>query len=129
MSNHQHDHGDLMQSVASEYEEVLANSQQGVYIYLDDTHKVCNEKLATLLGYASAEEWANITTSFPEAFVAESSQETLVTAYQDAMEEKVGSTNKIVWKKKDGSTLSTDVLLVPLVYEGHLMALHFVSGR
>lgn len=118
-----------MQSVANEYEEVLANSEQGVYIYLDDTNKVCNKKFATLLGYASAEEWSDITTSFPDAFVAEKSQEALISAYQDAMENKVGSTNTIVWKKKDGSTVSTDVLLVPLVYEGHLLALHFVSGK
>lgn len=127
MSNHHHDHGDLMQSVAKEYEEVLANSEQGVYIYLDDTSKVCNKNFATLLGYKSAQEWAEVTTSFPEAFVAEKSQETLISAYQDAMENGTGSTNQIVWKKKDGSTASTTVILVPISYDGHMLALHFVS--
>jgi len=94
---------------------------------MDDTLKVCNEKFATLLEYKSSEEWAKIETSFPDAFVADDSQETLISAFQDAMEHMIGSTNTIFWKKKDGGTISTKVILVPSVHENHLFALHFVS--
>lgn len=128
MDKHDH-HDNLMQSVAKEYGDILENSNRGVYIYLDDTHKVCNKKFATLLGYESADEWAKIDTSFPDAFVADESQEALVSAFQDAMEHMVGSTNSIVWKKKDGTTVNSEVILVPIAHDNHLFALHFVSNK
>lgn len=125
-----HDHHDhLIQSITQEYRNILENSKQGVYIYLDDTHKVCNTKFSSFLGYESADEWAKITTAFPEAFVADESQKTLVSAFQDAMEHMVGSTNSIVWKKKDGTTVNTEVILVPIVHGNHFFALHFVTNE
>lgn len=99
MDEPQH-HGDLIQSVTKEYQDILDNSDQSIYIYLDDVNKVCNKKFASLLGYESEDEWAKIDTSFPEVFVDSQSQEALISSFQDAMEKKVGSTNKIVWKKK-----------------------------
>ncbi len=128
MDKHLH-HNDLIKSVTEEYSEILTNSSQAIYIYLDDNNKVCNEKFSSLLGYKSEDEWAKIDKSFPETFVAEESQVTLVTAYQNAMEDMAASTNTIVWKKKDGSTVSTEVFLTPIVHEGHLFALHFVSNN
>jgi PAS domain S-box-containing protein len=128
MDEHKH-HESLVQSLAKAYAEILGNSEQGMYFYLDDTHKICNSKFATLLGYESEDAWAKIDTSFPQTFVADESQETLITAFQDAMEKKIGSTNNITWKRKDGSTIPTEVILVPVAYEGHLLALHFVSSK
>lgn len=125
MTDHSH-HNDLIQSVSEQYSDVLSGSDQGVYIYLDDVHKVCNKNFSDLLGYDSEEEWIKIDTSFPATFVADESQETLVSAFQDAMENMSASANKIVWKKKDGSTVSTKVILVPVVHDDHLFALHFV---
>ncbi len=122
-----HNHDSLMQAVAKEYEEILENSDQGVYVYLDDTNKICNKRFAQLLGYESADEWAKIEESFPDVFVAPESQETLISSFQDAMEKGIASTNKIVWKKKDGETVDTSVILAPISFDGHVLALHFVS--
>lgn len=127
MDEHHH-HDELMQKVAEEYRDILENSEQGIYIYLDDTSKVCNKKFATLLGYDSPEQWAKLDESFPDAFVTPVSQETLVSAFQDTMEKAVASTNKITWKKKDGSTVDSTVILAPISHEGHVFALHFVSS-
>jgi len=44
-----------------------------------------------------------------------------------AMERMVASTIKISWKKKAGGTVETIVILVPIEFEGHLLALHFVT--
>lgn len=127
MDEHGH-HEELIQSMAKEYQEILANSEQGVYIYLDDLHKVCNKKFATFLGYESEEEWAKREGAFPEVFVDDQSQETLVSSFIEAMEKNVGSTNEIVWKKKDGSSVDSKVILVPISHNGHLFALHFVTS-
>lgn len=121
-------HEEVIQSIAKEYQEIFANSEQGIYVYLDDSHKVCNKKFAALLGYVSEEEWAKVDGSFPDAFVADKSQETLISSFQDAMEKNIGSTNEIIWKKKDGNTIKTTVILVPVSYNGHIVALHFVTS-
>ncbi len=105
---------------------ILDGSQQAIYIYLDDIHKVCNAKFATLLGYRSPEEWAQVEDAF-ETFVDRSSQETLSNAYHKAMEKLVPSNINVTWKKKSGETVATSVVLVPIAFNDTLFALHFIS--
>ncbi len=130
MSHHHppgHTHGDLFQNLLHELQPVLEHSEQAVYVYFDDEHKACNEKFASLLGYSSAEEWGQAEGSFPDLFVDAQSQDTLIDAYQKGMERMMASTFKVLWKKQSGGTVDTTVILVPISYQGHLFALHFVA--
>jgi PAS domain-containing protein len=117
---------ELVAGISKQMKIILDSSQQAVYIYLDNIHKVCNSKFATLLGYRSPEEWAKVEVAFEE-FVDRGSQEILVTAYNQAMEELIPSSIKVTWKKKTGGTVATSVMLIPIAYDDHLFALHFVS--
>lgn len=126
MDEHQH-HEELITNFAKEYKEIFENSDQGIYIYLDDTHKICNENFASLLGFGSASEFAQITEPFAQNFVESSSQQTLVDAYIDAMEKSTASQNTIVWKKKTGESVTSQVILTPNTHVGHIFALHFVK--
>jgi PAS domain-containing protein len=126
MENERLHHEELIAGISKQMKSILDSSQQAVYIYLDNIHKVCNGKFATLLGYRSPEEWAKVEDAFEE-FVDQSSQETLVTAYNKAMEKLIPSSIKVTWKKKSGGTVATSVVLVPIAYEDHLFALHFIS--
>jgi len=128
MTTHEH-HEELIRNLSAQLQEILQSSEQAIYIYLDDAHKVCNQNFANLLGYASPDEWAQVTDPFPQVFVAENSQETLVSAFQRAMQQKTGSTMSITWKKKDQDTVDTTVILVPISFEGHLFALHFIAKK
>ena len=125
MDDHGH-HEDLIGGISEQLEPLFKNSTQGIYVYLDEAHKACNEKLSSLLGYESPSEWASLE-PFTDSLIAEESQEALVSAYQNAMEKFEGSSQEIVWKKKDGTKVTKTVILVPVVYEGHTMALHFIS--
>ena len=69
----------------------------------------------------------NVKGAFPTVFVDNKSQQTLVTAYQKAMEEMTAATIKVTWKKKSGGTIDTNVILVPVSYQNHTFALHFIS--
>ena len=120
-------HSRLLEEIATEYKDVLENSEQGIYIYLDDTHKICNEKFSSLLGYDSPTEWAEVSENFPTAFVDPKSQEVLINSYQEAMEMCVGTKIEVTWKKKSGEPIESEVILVPVSNGGHLFALHFVS--
>jgi PAS domain-containing protein len=120
-------HEKLLNGISEQMKPVLDSSQQAIYIYLDDTHLVCNSRFANLLGYASAQELASVEKNLLAKLVVDKSQETLVTNYRKAMEKMVGSTFPITWRKKMGGSVDTTVILVPISYEGHLFALHFIS--
>jgi PAS domain-containing protein len=126
MENEQQHHEELISGISRQMQNILESSQQGIYIYLDDIHKVCNAKFATLMGYRSPEEWAKVEDSFPE-FVDPGSQEVLVNAYRQVMEKLIPANIKVTWKKKTGSTVATSVVMIPIEYNDHIFALHFIS--
>ena len=126
MTNELSRHEELIAGISKQMRGILDSSQQAVYIYLDDIHKVCNGKYASLLGYRSPEEWATVENPV-EATVDQSSQETLVKAYNQTMEKFIPSNIKVTWKKKSGGTIVTSVVMVPIAFDDHFFALHFVS--
>jgi carbohydrate-binding DOMON domain-containing protein len=126
MTNEHQVHEELIEGISKQMKGILDFSEQAVYIYLDDIHKVCNGKFASLLGYGLPEDWANVEDSF-EAFVDRSSQEILASAYHQAMEKLIPANISVTWKKKSGGTVATSVVLVPIAYNGHYFALHFIS--
>ena len=118
---------DLIDGLHQQLKPLFDSSEESIYIYLDDIHKVCNKKFASLLKYNSPEEWAKVKGSFPTAFVDSKSQHTLVSAYQDAMEKMTGSAIDVVWKAKSGEKINTRVILVQITNQQHTFALHFIS--
>jgi hypothetical protein len=128
MSDHKH-HTNLVDGVVDELREVLEESKQAVYVYLDDNHKACNELFAKMLGYNSPKDWASVHESFTDSFVDTKSKKALVSAYGAAMENLVGSVVSVNWKTKSGKIIKTNVILVPYPHDGHLFALHFISKK
>lgn len=122
-----HAHEPLVKGLYGQLQEIFERSDQAMYLYLDDVHKVCNQRFADLLGFKSPNEWASVADPFPMVFVAPKSREILVTAYQNAMEHYVGSTINVTWQRKSGGTVDSKVILIPVAYEGHLLALHYIS--
>ncbi len=126
MDEHQH-HEELVNGLFNQLKTLFENSSQAIYIYLDDSHKKCNKKFASLLGYKSSSEIDNIEDSFLDTLVSKGSQKLLATTYRNAMEKLIGSTIKVTFKKKGKGEVKTTVILVPIVYNNHLFALHFIS--
>ncbi len=122
-------HKKMLKRLVSEYGEIFSGSRQAIYAYFDDAHMACNKKLSSMLGYASPKEWAAVMEPFPLAFVAEGSRRALIGAYRDAMEHQVGSKIELEWVRKDGGKVKSNVILVPVSFEGHLFALHFVGKK
>lgn len=125
--SHQEHHGELLVGFAKEYKEIFDGSDQAIYVYLDENHFACNKKFASLLGYGSPKDIEGMKGDFLGSLVSDESQNDLASTYQKAMEKFEGSSVKIAWKKKDGSSVSKNCILVPISYEGHMMALHFIS--
>jgi carbohydrate-binding DOMON domain-containing protein len=119
-------HEELVNGLYEQMKKIFESSEQAMYLYLDDNHKACNSKFAALLGYKSPKEWAEVKGAL-EPFVAEKSQENLSSTYWNAMNKMIASKIPVTWKKKNGGTVDTNVILVPMAYAGHLFAVHFVS--
>lgn len=126
MTSEQKHHEELIRGFYNQLKEIFITSQQAIYLYLDDTHKVCNKNFSQMLGFSSPEEWAKVADPL-EAGIAKDSQDAIVSAYTDAMEKLVASKINVTLKKKTGDTFDASVIMVPVAYQGHLFALHFIS--
>ena len=120
-------HEELVKGLYDQLKPILEESEQPIFIYLDDNHKACNQKLADMLGFKSPQEWAK-KQGFLEVYVTEKSRETLSAAYWNAMEKKIASTIQLTWKITDGKALESTMIMVPMFYEGHMFAVHFVTS-
>lgn len=118
---------DATSILTGQLRSLFETSQQSIYIYADDHSKSCNGRFASLLGYASPTEWAENHGNFPEVFVDTGSRNTLIQAYQNAIQNGVGSTNRITWRTKTGKTVPTTCILVPIDQGGQRVALHFIT--
>jgi hypothetical protein len=125
--SHDAHHEHLMEEIAKEFEPVLKNSPQGIYIYLDDTHKICNEKFADMLGYSSVQDWVD--NEFPVEDVAKEDQEKGIKSYMAASQEFKASILDASWVKKDGTEIKTEVIMVPVTFQGEVFVLHFISEK
>ncbi len=126
LTSEQIHHEELVSGFYNQLKEIFDSSEQAIYLYLDDTHKVCNDKFATMQGYNSPEEWAKVENPL-EAGVDKSSQATVASAYRKAMQERSASMIDVKLKKKNGNTFGASIIMVPVAYQGHLFALHYIT--
>jgi PAS domain S-box-containing protein len=122
---HDEHHEHLIKELADQLEPVFSNSPQAIYLYLDDVHKICNQKFADLLGYSSIEDW--VANEAPVTDVLEEDQPKIIEAYGQASRHFEASTTQAAFIKKDGTKIKTKVIMVPLSYNGEVFALHFIS--
>jgi hemolysin-activating ACP:hemolysin acyltransferase len=119
-------HEQLVKGISQQMKPVLEKSEQAIYIYLDDNHKVCNRKFADLLGYASSKDWAS--TDAPLADVVEEDQQSVIDAYMNASEKMVASDIEVRVKNiKTGKLIKTRMIIAPVGHAGHVFTAHFIS--
>lgn len=124
MAHHPH-HEHLIKEMAEMYAPVFKHSPQAVYVYLDDEHKICNEKLAKLLGYKSPQEWVD--NQYPLDDVAEADKAKVVAAYMDASRKLKASRLTGTFIRQDGKKIKAEVIMAPVSYSGEVFVVHFIS--
>jgi len=118
-------HADLMQEIEDQYRPVFENSPDGVYLWLDEEHKVCNQRMAAMFGYSIA-EWC-AAPQFLETFVSEEDQEVYSWNYHNRVATLAFPvTFRFRGKRKDGSTFAAETDMIPISWRGHAVAYHFV---
>lgn len=118
-------HKEVLKSLTEHLQPLLDSSIEGVFIYLDGEHKVCNEKLAKMFGYTQL-QWEEVY-PFEKLLSKESRVEVMATYYERIVADKAPGEVIFTGVRKDGSTFKAHMLMVPFTYEGLLFALCFVT--
>lgn len=118
-------HEDLIPQLAEHLRPVFEASPDGVYIWLDETHAACNERMAEMFGM-TVEEWAG-TRGFLQHFVHEDDQQVFSWNYWNRVQPLAFPvTFRFRATRKDGSAFDAETDMIPLSYGGHKVAYHFV---
>lgn len=124
---HDKHHVHLIKEVAEMFAPVLSKSPQAIYVYLDDQHKICNQKFAKMLGYKSIAGW--VKNEYPIDDVVEEEQEKGIKAYMNASKKYEASSLSATWLTKKGKKVKTDLIMVPFTYKNEVFVLHFISTK
>ena len=125
MTEQEH-HVELINGIAEQMKILLKESERAIYIYMDDSHKVCNKKFAGLLGYKSPREWADV--EAPLSDVVKDDQKKVINAYMNASEKGIASSIDVKMKNiKTEEILKINMIIAPTIYQRHIFTVHFLS--
>ena len=119
------EHEQVLSELLEQFTPVFLHSPDGVYLYLDDTHKICNKRMADMFGL-TVEEWSKVP-NFLEGFVAPQDRELFSLNYQ----RHVGALARPVTfrfnaVRKNGEAFIAETEMIPISWNGHPIAYHFV---
>ncbi|HEX9122795.1 MAG TPA: PAS domain-containing protein [Actinomycetota bacterium] len=122
---HQVTHEDVVPELAEHLRPVFEGSPDGVYVWLDETHWTCNERLAAMFGFPVGE--LENSPNFLQRRVHEDDQGMLSWNYWNRVQELAFPvTFRFRAIRKDGSTFLAETDMIPLTYGGHTVGYHFV---
>lgn len=118
-------HDDVIPELAEHLRPIFEQSPDGVYVWLDEHHMSCNERLAGMFGM-TVEEWS-AEPGFLQRFVHEEDQGLFSWNYWNRVQPHAFPvTFRFRGLRRDGSTFSAETDMIPLSYGGHTVAYHFV---
>ena len=119
------DHEHVLSELLEQLMPVFSHSPDGVYLYLDETHKVCNKRMADMFGL-TIEEWRKVP-SFLEEFVAPQDRELFASHYREHV---AALKNPVSFRfhgvRKNGEPFLAETEMIPISWNGHPIAYHFV---
>ena len=120
-------HAAVIPQLTEHLAPVFASSPDGVYVWLDEEHWTCNERLAALLG-STVEELSN-TRGFLQRFVADEDRELFSWQYWNRVQALAFPVSfRFRAVRADGTSFGAETDMIPLTYGGHTVAYHFVRA-
>ena len=118
-------HDQTLKELEEQFRPILDNSPDGMYLWLDETHSICNERMAKMFGY-TVREWRN-KPPLMHQFVVPENQEMFAQHYQVSVGHLAYPvTFRFRGVRKDGTTFAAETDMVPITIHGHAVAYHFV---
>ncbi|MEW5942160.1 MAG: PAS domain-containing protein, partial [Chloroflexota bacterium] len=99
----EHEHVKILKELAEQFQPLFENSPEGIYLYIDEVHKICNERFARMFGL-TVKEWEEME-GFVNKHAAGKDVETIVNNYHTHIHQKLTPTRfRFKAVRKDGST-------------------------
>jgi PAS domain S-box-containing protein len=118
-------HEDVIPQLAEHLRPIFGSSPDGVYVWLDETHWTCNERLASMFGY-TVEELEN-SPNMLQRLIHDDDQGIVSWSYWNRVQERAfPATFRFRGRRKDGTFFQAETDMIPLTYGGHTVAYHFV---
>ena len=119
------EHEQILREMADQFGPLFDSSPVGVYLYVDDHHKICNERMARIHGM-TVKEWQNTPTFLNDFIVPEDREMYAKNYHQYVAGLRHPATFRFRGLRKDGSTFAAETDMIPLCWRGHAVAYHFV---
>jgi PAS domain S-box-containing protein len=124
-SNGEHEHVKILRDIQVQFGPLFDRCPDGIYIYIDDVHKICNEKLAKMHG-TTVEEWKRCE-SIVDTYAVPEDRSVIVDHYTQTIQD-LGSPVRFQYraKRQNGSVFTVEIDMIPITWGGNSIALHFV---
>jgi PAS domain S-box-containing protein len=121
----EHEHVKILKELSEQFRPLFQKCPDGIYLYIDEVHKICSERFARMFGLTVA-EWEAME-GFVNKHAAPADQEVIVSNYQEHIHKKLTPV-KFRFKaiRKDGSTFNAEMDMIPFPWRGEMVAFHFV---
>ena len=83
----EHEHVKILKELSEQFQPLFQKSPDGIYLYIDEVHKICSERFAKMFGLTVA-EWEAME-GFVNKHVAEEDQELDINSYQEHVHQKL----------------------------------------
>ena len=121
----EHEHVKILKELAEQFQPLFENSPEGIYLYIDEVHKICNERFAKMFGL-TVKEWEAME-GFVNKHAADEDVELVVGNYHEHIHQKLTPARfRFKAVRKNGSTFNAETDMIPFPWRGEMLAFHFV---
>ena len=121
----EHEHVTILKELSEQFQPLFQESPDGIYIYIDEVHKICSERFARMFGLTVA-DWQAME-GFVNKHAAQADQELIINNYNQHIHQKLTPVRfRFKALRKDGSAFQAEVDMIPFPWRGEMLALHFV---
>jgi PAS domain S-box-containing protein len=120
----EHEHVKILNELAEQFRPLFENSPEGIYLYIDEVHKICNERFAKMFGL-SVKEWEAMD-GFVNKHAIPEDTEKIVSLYHLHIHQELTPVRfRVTGIRKDGSQFKAETDMIPFPWRGEMLALHF----
>ncbi len=121
----EHEHVKILRELSEQFQPLFQKSLEGIYLYIDEVHKICNDRFARMLGLTVA-EWEAME-GFVNKHAAPEDQETIVNNYNKHIHQTLTPVRfRFKAIRKDGTRFNAETDMIPFPWRGEMIALHYV---
>lgn len=121
----EHEHVKILKELSEQFQPLFKNSPDGIYLYIDEVHKICSDRLARMFGLTVA-EWEAME-GFVNKHAAAEDQATIVNNFDKHIHQTLTPVRfRFTGIRKDGTRFKAETDMIPFPWRGEMIAFHYV---